>query len=99
MSENYRDLLEKDFARQIKYLHIDEYHKLGYKGKGITILNAEGASDHREMTSGVIQDYAPEVTLLENRISSKTSGDKIIYARITLNGETLDLEDAIDKYK
>ncbi|MDD2495508.1 MAG: N-acetylmuramoyl-L-alanine amidase, partial [Tissierellia bacterium] len=98
MSENYRDLLEKDFARQIKYLHIDEYHKLGYKGKGITILNAEGASDHREMTSGVIQDYAPEATLLESHISAKTKNNTLEHCTITINNETLDLEDAINKY-
>jgi hypothetical protein len=94
----YTELLEKDFARQIEFLNIERYHELGYKGKGITILNAEGAGDHREMTSKVIRDYAPEVTLLESNISARTSGDKVVYCNVNINGEILSLEEAIDKY-
>jgi len=98
MAENYKELLEEDFARQIEFLNIKKYHEMGYTGKGYTILNAEGTGDHREMTSGVIKDYAPEATLLESIISSRTSNGKVVYARVTINGETLDLEDAIDDY-
>lgn len=95
----YIELLEKDYVRQIEFLNIKKYHELGFKGNGITILNAEGASDHREMTSGnVIKMYAPEATLLESTISTKTTGNTVNYATINLNGETIDLEDAIDKY-
>lgn len=94
----YAELLEKDFARQIEFLNIRKYHELGYKGKGITILNAEGAGDHRKMTSKVVRDYAPEATLLESNISVKTSGDEVLYCNVNINGETLSLEEAIDKY-
>jgi hypothetical protein len=94
----YTELLEKDFARQIEFLNIKKYHELGYRGIGIAILNAEGSGDHREMTSKVIMDYAPEVTLLESIISVRTSGDKVLEATVTINGEKLDFEKVIDKY-
>lgn len=98
MAENYKELLEKDFARQIKYLNIDQYHNLGYKGKGFTILNAEGVGEHRGMTSQVIRDFAPDCTLLESHISARVSGNKIMYLNVTINKEILSLEDAIKKY-
>jgi hypothetical protein len=94
----YVELLENDFARQIEFLNIKKYHEHGFKGNGITILNAESIGDHREMTSKVIRDFAPEVTLLESLISARTSGDKVLEATVTINGEKLDFEKAIDKY-
>lgn len=94
----YAELLEKDFSRQIEYLNIKKYHGKGYNGKGVTILNAEGSGDHRDMTSKVIRDFAPEVKLLESLISVRTSGEKVLEATVTINGEKLDFEKAIDKY-
>lgn len=99
MSYSYTTLLEADYKRQIKFNHVEDYHSAGYKGKGLTILNAEGTSDHREMTSGVISAWIPEVTLLESGISSKVSNGVVEFCNVTLNGETLNLEDAINKYK
>lgn len=98
MALTYQELLEQDFRRQIEFLNIKKYHEMGYKGKGITILNAEGSGDHQDMTSGVIKDYAPDATLLESVISGRTSGDKVIETTVTIDGERLDFEEAIDKY-
>lgn len=95
----YLELLEKDYARQIDFNNVKKYHEQGYKGKGVAILNAEGVGNHRNMTSKVIKCYAPEATLLESNISAHIKGDKVLYARITIYDETLDLEKAIDKYK
>lgn len=99
MSYSYAEIIEKDFARQIEFLNIKKYHDMGFKGKGLTILNAEGTSDHRAMTSKAAKDYAPEVTLLESGISSKVSNGVVEYCNVTINGETLSLEAAIDRYK
>jgi len=98
MAENYKELLEKDFARQIEFLNVKKYHELGYKGKGITIFNAESLTDHGQMTTGVIKDYAPEATVLNGWTSSATSGNKIKYVKINVNEEVLDFEEAIDRY-
>ena len=98
MAKKYEELLEEDFIRQIEFNNIKKYHEQGYKGQGITILNAEGSGDHQRMTSGVIKDYAPDATLLESVISGRTSGDKVIETTVTINGERLDFEEAIDKY-
>lgn len=98
MAKKYKELLEEDFIRQIEFNNIKKYHEQGYKGQNITILNAEGSGDHREMTSGVIRDCVPDVTLLESTISGRTSGDKVIETTVTINGEKLDFEEAIDKY-
>lgn len=98
MAKKYEELLEEDFIRQIEFNNVKWYHEHGFTGNGITILNAEGSGDHREMTSGVIRDCIPDVTLLESMISGRTSGDKVLETTITINGEKLDFEEAIDKY-
>ncbi len=94
----YMELIEKDFARQVEFLNIKKYHDLGYKGKGLVILNAEGIGGHREMTSKVIRDYAPEIPLLESIISVRTSGEQVLEAMVNINGQKIDFEEAIDKY-
>lgn len=94
----YYELLKQDFVRQIEFNNIKKYHEQGYKGKGIVILNAEGISDHQVMTSGVVEDYAPESTLLESQISAGTAGNDIAYCTVNINGEVLHLINAIDKY-
>lgn len=94
----YTELREQDFKRQIAFNNVKWYHEHGFTGNGITILNAEGSGDHREMTSGVIKDIAPEATVLESPINIKTSNGKVIEATVTIDNERLDFEKAIDKY-
>lgn len=94
----YDELREQDFKRQIEFNNIKKYHDTGFKGRGIVVLNAENDVDHREMTSRAFKDYAPDATLLEGAISIRTSGDKVLEANVSLNGERLNLEDAIDRY-
>lgn len=94
----YAELREQDFKRQIEFNNIKKYHDAGFKGKGITVLNAEHDGDHREMTSKAFKDCAPDATLLEGAIGIRASGDKVIEATVNLNGDRICLEDAIDKY-
>lgn len=94
----YEELREQDFKRQIAFNNVKTYHTQGYKGKGITVLNAENDVDHRIMTSQAFTDYAPEARLLESAIGVLVSGDKVTQITVTINGEKLNLEDAIDRY-
>ena len=94
----YTELREQDFKRQIEFNNIKKYHDAGFKGKGITVLNAERDVDHREMTSGAFKDCAPDATLLEGAIGIRASGGKVIEATVNLNGDRICLEDAIAKY-
>lgn len=90
----YTELKEKDFARQIEFLNIKKYHDLGYKGKGITILNAEsypGKDEHGAMTTRVIRDYAPEVTVINSQIKG-SKRDRFI----TVDNKNISFEEAID---
>jgi hypothetical protein len=92
-NEYYKQLLEK----QHKFLNVSQYHKLGYKGKGFTIVNAEsypGSDGHGAMTTGVINDYIPEVTVINSQL--KGSGRNRF---LTINGEQVELEQAIKEYK
>jgi hypothetical protein len=98
MAISYKELVEQDYKRQVEFNNVKWYHEHGFTGNGITILNAEGSGDHREMTSGVIKDYAPDATLLESVISGRISGDKVLETTVVINGERLDFEEAIDKY-
>lgn len=95
----YTELLEQDYARQIKFNHVEDYHKLGYKGKDIVILNMEDNDDHMLMTNKVINCYAPEVTLLNSTFYGTVSNGVIGYSEVEINGERLDFEEAIKKYK
>lgn len=98
MAKSYLELLEEDYQRQIEYLNIKKYHDMGFKGKGKVVLIAEYPGDHTDMTSGVVKDVALEATVFACPISIRTSGDKVIEATVTMNGERLDFEKAIDKY-
>lgn len=91
-----KEYVERDFARQIQFNHIKEYHNLGYKGKGYTILNAEsfpGKDGHGEMTTGVINDYATEAIVLNSQI--KGSGRNRF---LTIDNKNINFEEAIKKY-
>jgi hypothetical protein len=98
MVETYSKLLEQDYARQIAFNNVKWYHDNGYKGKEITVLNAEGFGDHREMTSGVLKAWAPESQLLESIISVVTKSDYVESATVTIDGIKMDFEEAIKKY-
>lgn len=93
-----QEILEKDLQRQIKFNKVEEYHKLGYKGKGIVILNSEVNDDHMYMTNEVLKDYAPESSIINGTVTGSTMGEKVT-TFITINGQRLDFEEAIDKYK
>lgn len=95
----YQEILLKDLDNQLKYLNVAEYHKLGYKGQGLTVLNTEPLDRHGQMTSGVLLDYAPELNIINSAISFSASGDKISSISIRVNGVSIPLEEAIDKYK
>jgi|GEM_PF-1723145 len=95
--EYYEKLLEKQF----EFLNVNEYHKQGYKGNGVTILNSEsypGKDDHGAMTTKVINDYAPESTVINSNIGGSTSGDKVIETYVIINSKKIDIEEAIDRY-
>jgi hypothetical protein len=92
-----KEAIERDFQRQIKFNYVKEYNYLGYKGHGITILNTEsypGKDGHGEMTTGVINDYAPEALVLNSQI--KGSGRNRF---LVLNNKNIEFEEAIRKYK
>lgn len=91
-----KEYYEQILKRQLSYLHIDEYHKSGYKGKGITIVNAEdypGNDGHGEMTTGVIKDYAPEANVINSQL--KGSGRNRF---LVINRDQIELEQAIREY-
>lgn len=87
---------KQELERQTKYLHIDEYHALGYKGKGIVIVNAEsypGTDDHGAMTTKVINDYAPEAMVINSQV--KGSGrDRFL----EIDKKYVELEQAIQRH-
>lgn len=93
---NYTELLEKDFAMQIAFNNVKKYHEIGYKGKGIVILNSENNNEHMLMTNKVIADYAPETTVINSNITGSTIGG-VVTTYLNINGEKIDFEEAIDK--
>lgn len=91
-----KEYYEQILKRQLLYLHVDEYHKLGFKGQGITIVNAEdypGNDGHGEMTTGIIKEYAPEAIVINSQL--KGSGRNRF---LTINNKQIELEQAIKDY-
>jgi hypothetical protein len=88
------DLLKRDLA----ITNIDKYHSQGYTGKGVVILNGVEDAEHTSMTNGVIRKTSPNSMVLNSNISSRTSGDVVVYCNVTINGVTYKFEEAIDKF-
>lgn len=100
LAKTYKELLEEDFARQIEFNNIKKYHEAGYKGKGIVIFNSETLDDdHGRMTTKVINDYAPEATVINGHIEGKVSGSELIDYGINIEGKKYSFEEAIEKIK
>ncbi len=96
----YTELREQDFKRQIAFNNIKKYHEAGYKGKGIVIFNNETLDDdHGRMTTKVINDYAPEATVINGHIEGKVSGSELIDYGINIEGKKYSFEEAIEKFK
>ena len=49
---------------KLKFLGIDKWHELGYKGQGITIASREGLSKHGRKVLQVIEQIVPEANII-----------------------------------
>ena len=98
MAKTYKELLEEDFARQIEFNNVKKYHEAGYTGKGVTIFNAEDYVDHGVMTTSVINDYAPEVNVINGVFQGRVSGNDLSDYGISIDGEKITIEEAIERH-
>lgn len=69
------DMLKKQF----EFCGIDKYHASGYKGQGIKILNHEKDSEHARMTKKILQEVAPEATIIDCSVSSHIKNGIVQY--------------------
>lgn len=95
----YQDLLLIRLENQKKYLHLTEYHVKGYTGKNIVILNTESLDGHGQMTTKVINDFSPDAKVINSPIGGRISNGVVLSTTLTIDGEIIDFEDAIEKYK
>ena len=98
MTLTYQEILLNRLQRQNKFNHLADYHTAGYKGKGIVILNCLDNASHTAMTTKVINDCAPEATVIIGQMSTKGNDTQMDYANVIIEGETIQLEEAIDRY-
>lgn len=87
-----QDLLK----RQLDFTNVSKYHKQGFTGKGITVVNTEfipSEDGHAEMTTGVLKEYAPDAFII-NSILLGSKRDRRIY----YNKEYIELEEAIKRF-
>ena len=85
--------------KQLKYCGIDKYHSNGFKGKGITILNHEYGGDHANMTSGILREVAPEVTIIGANVGASFRSGKLMYYNFTIDGVKYTPEEMYEKFK
>lgn len=89
------DILKKQF----EFCGIDKYHALGFKGKNITILNHEEGTYHARLTKRVLQQVAPEATIIESSVGASFSNSKLNYYTFTIDGVKYTPEEMYNKYK
>ncbi len=89
------DILKKQF----EYCGIDKYHDLGYKGKGITILNHEKDSVHARMTKQVLLEVAPEATIIDAAVSSHIKSGVVQYYNFEIDGIKYTAQEMYNKFR
>lgn len=94
MTTTPQEILKREFD----FLNVTQYHKMGYKGKGIVVFNTEDSGGHGDMTTGVLKTFAPEITVINGTLSGKTSNGVVEYYNAIIDGVTYDIEDVIKKF-
>lgn len=83
---------------QLEVTGIKKYHDLGYKGKGITVLNHE-TTDHGGKALSIIKEIAPEATFLEANVSQVSNSKQLLKYNWQINGNTYTFEEMMKKFK
>lgn len=91
--------IEEALKKQYKITGITKYHNEGYTGKGIVILNHEVNTDHSKMTDTILKDIAPDATIINADVSSKTTNGKLEYFYFKIDGVKYTPEKMYEKYK
>lgn len=83
--------------KQLEYSNIPAWHRAGYTGKGIVVLNLESASsDHCKACTQRIKDAAPDCIVYEIG-ATVTTKNGIVTATGMYDGKKLDMEEIIQR--
>lgn len=88
-----------ELDKQLKYCGIDKYHKQGYKGKDIVILNHEANTEHALMTTRVLKEVAPEATIINASVKTHIKNNVIQYHYYNIEGVDYTPEEMYIKYR
>jgi subtilisin family serine protease len=84
--------------KQLEYSNIPAWHEAGYTGRGINVMNLETPGGHGSACSQRVKDAAPDATVYETGLSSRTENGEYI-ATCKYDGKTYTLEEFIKEYK
>jgi hypothetical protein len=90
--------IEETLKWQKEVTGIKKYHDLGYKGKGITVLNHE-ITEHGKKALSIIKEIAPEATFIEAEVSQMTTSKKLYKYNWKINGNTYTFDEVMKKFK
>lgn len=90
--------MEEVLKWQLEVTGVKKYHDMGYTGKGITVLCHED-SDHGGKAMQVLRQIAPNVKVIFASVSSTISGGKLKSYKWTIDGETYEFEEVMEKFK
>ena len=90
--------MEENLKWQKEVTGIQRYHNLGYKGKGITVLCHENTT-HGRKAMQVLQQVAPDVTIIYGTVSQTTSGTKLKKYNWIIDGITYNFDEVMKKFK
>ena len=83
---------------QLEVTGVKKYHDLGYTGKGITVLCHEN-SEHGGKAMQLLKQIAPGVNVIFASVSQQISGGKLKSYKWTIDGETYEFEEVMERFK
>lgn len=84
MAMTFEELKRIRNKETIEFHKIDQWHKMGYKGKGINFLELEPDNEHCKIVTGDsgFAMVAPEANVFKSSYSARTSNGKLMFCKI-----------------
>jgi hypothetical protein len=90
MAMTYEELKKQKNQETLDFHGISKWHEMGFKGKGIKILNLEGLTSHGERTKAMIELVAPEANIFWCELALHVKGENIESLKARINNKEYD---------
>ena len=88
----FKEIQERDKKETVDYHNFDDWHKAGYKGKGINFLEIESEDTHGKMVRDAFKLVAPESNAYLGNMTYRVKGDEVVFCNINYYGTYIPIE-------